>query len=123
MTVPIAGDPTIAGVVLAEQAATPTSPAAGKRKLFVTTAGVARLVDSAGAATDVAATQIHAVVGPSHSTSGGTDGYALHQTGATTFTWEPDYAAIAFTLGDGLAAITTAEPSQWIEVPFDCLIL
>lgn len=43
--------------------------------------------------------------------------------------WAPSSAAPAtevgaleFTLGDGVATITTAEPVQWVEVPFDCTI-
>src|SRR5262245_12302048 len=124
MTVPISGDPTISGVVLAEQGSTPTAPAAGKRKLFVTTAGVLRTVDSAGAAADVATSTTHAIESVTHTTAGGTDGYALKQTGATSFAWEADYAALAFTFGDGTNAIVAAsEPDQWLEIPFGCLIV
>jgi len=124
MSVPISGDPTISGVVLAEQASTPSSPVAGKRKLFVTGAGVLRLVDSTGTAADAAAGAVHAIESGTHTTAGGTDGYALKQTGATTFAWEADYAALAFTIGDGVNAIVAAsEPDQWVEVPFAGVIV
>lgn len=33
-----------------------------------------------------------------------------------------EVGALEFTLGDGVATITTAEPVQWVEVPFDCTI-
>ena len=131
----ISGDPTISGVVLAEQAATPASPAAGKRKLFVTTAGVARLVDSAGAvasiglATDsvtadaiapgaVTDVEVHALnkdgvaAMPSMRTLGTTAVQAAAGNHAHA-------AALAFTFGDGTNAIVAAsEPDQWVEIPF-----
>lgn len=53
MSVAISGNPSIAGVVLTEQASTPSTPASGKSKLFVTAAGVLRLVDATGTAHDV----------------------------------------------------------------------
>lgn len=176
MSVAISADPTISGVVLTEQAATPSSPASGKRKLFVDTAGVLKLVDSAGATAGAGAgayvpltifdakgdlvvgvaadgalrlavgtnghvltadsaestgvkwaavsAGAHSIEGASHTTAGGTDGYALRQTGASAFAWEADYAALAFTLGDGTNAIVAAsEPDQWLEVPFACQIV
>jgi hypothetical protein len=176
MSVAISADPTISGVVLAEQASTPSSPASGKRKLFVDTSGVLKLVDSAGAASSAgtgafvpltifdakgdlivgsaadAALRLavgtnghvltadsaestgvkwaavsagaHSIEGASHTTAGGTDGYALRQTGATAFAWEADYAALCFTFGDGTNAIVAAsEPDQWIRLPFAGVIV
>jgi hypothetical protein len=144
-TIPISGDPTISGVVLAEQAATPTSPAVGKRKLFVTTAGVARLVDSAGAASDlgladgsvttvklaagaVTDVQVHALNkdGVAALPSMRTLGSAATQAAAGNHVHAGATAdaGIAFTLGDGVAAIVAGtEPDQWLEVPFPCTIV
>lgn len=51
----ISGDPNIPGVVLAEQGATPANPAAGKRKLYVGTDGLLRLLDPGGTVSPVAA--------------------------------------------------------------------
>jgi hypothetical protein len=65
----------------------------------------------------------HAIESATHTTAGGTDGHVLRQSGATSFGWEADYAAIAFTLGDGSTAIDTTEPDQWVEVPFACVIV
>lgn len=134
-TIAISGDPTISGVVLAEQASTPSSPAVGKRKLYVTTAGVARLVDSAGAAADlgladdsvtnakiaagaVTDAEVHAdnkdgvAAMPSMRTLGTTAIQAAAGNHAHA-------AALAFTLGDGTNAIVAAsEPDQWVEIPF-----
>lgn len=176
MSVAISGDPTISGVVLAEQGSTPSSPSSGKRKLYVDASGVLKLVDSAGSASNAGAgvyvplslldakgdlivgsaadnalrlavgtngqvltadsaestgvkwaavaAGAHSIEGASHTTAGGTDGYALKQTGASAFAWEAEYAAIAFTLGDGTNAIVAAsEPDQWLEIPFDALIV
>ena len=131
----ISGDPTISGVVLAEQATTPTSPSAGKRTLFVTTAGVARLVDTAGAVADIGLAddsvtnakiaagavtdvEVHALnkdgvaAIPSMRTLGSTSVQAAAGNHAHA-------AALAFTFGDGTNAIVAAsEPDQWVEIPF-----
>lgn len=74
--------------------------------------------------TDSRAPTAHALEGALHTTSGGTDGYGLRQTGASAFAWEAEYASIAFHLGDGTNAIVAAtEPDQWVEVPFDAVIV
>src|SRR5262245_5482217 len=54
-------------------------------------------------------------------------GQVLMSNGSTiigvTPTGVPRYAAIIFTLGDGLNAINPAnEPDQWLEIPFNCSI-
>jgi hypothetical protein len=140
--VPISGDPTISGVVLAEQSATPSSPAAGKRKLFVTAAGVARLVDSTGTASDVGLAdgsvtadkiadgtitdvQVHAdnKDGVAAMPSLRTLGTSATQAAAGNHTHAGAAASVAFTFGDGATAIVAGtEPNQWVEVPFGATI-
>jgi hypothetical protein len=52
----------------------------------------------------------------------GTDGQVLAVV-AGALAWTASSAAVAFTFGDGVAAIVAAsEPAQWVEIPFDATI-
>jgi hypothetical protein len=138
MTVAISGNPTISGVVLAEQATTPSSPAAGKRKAFVGTDGLLKLVDSAGAVTAVGATgavgyvELAEMAPPAAPAADRLRLFAADVAGVTTLYAERSdgvsvplsaAGALAFTLGDGVNAVAASEPDQWLEVPFAAVIV